>query len=126
MASNLRQYSNVCPFLAIWFTPGETKLHVRVATVNNVNEGIGASAKALPLNAKTNVRVEAVGNEVRLFFNNTRDSVATVSGDRYSGAANVYVSDPWYAPASASVASISMTSISEFSSTSSMCKSSDM
>ena len=67
------------------------------------------------MNAKTNVRFEAVGTEIRLFLNNTLDGFATVSGERYSGAATVFVSDPWYTPASALISSIKMTAISRTS-----------
>ena len=88
-----------------------------MATVNNVNDGIYASTKALPLNAKTSVRFEAVGRDLLLFLNNTLDSIATVSGDRYSGAATVYVSGPWGAPASARIASIKMSAITALTST---------
>ena len=88
-----------------------------MATVNNVNDGIYASTKALPLNAKTSVRFEAVGRDLLLFLNNTLDSVATVSGDRYGGAATVYVSDPWHPSASARIASIKMSAITALTST---------
>ncbi len=88
---------------------------MRVATTTNTNEGIGASTASLPLNATTNVRVEAFGRTLLLFFNNTFDSMVTVSADRIFGAATLYISNPWYAPALASISSIQMKSISSLS-----------
>jgi len=101
---------------AIWFAPGTTKLLVRVATSNDANEGITSSVRSLPLKAKTSVRVEAVGKEVRLFLNNTLDSRVSVSADRLYGKATAYVSDPWVTPAKASIASINLSSINSFTS----------
>ena len=101
--------------VAIWFVGGTTKLHVRVATTTNVNDGIWASISALPLNATTNVRVEAFGRDVFLFLNNSVDSMVTVSADRIFGEATLYVSDPWHSAAPASVGSIQMKSITGLS-----------
>ena len=86
-------------------------MHVRVATKSSGHEGIDASTGSLPLNATTNVRVEAFGRTLLLFFNNTFDSMVTVSADRISGAATLYISDPWHPPASASIGSYQMNSI---------------
>ena len=84
---------------------------MRVATATNGNDGIWASIASLPLNATTNVRVEAFGRDVLLYLNNTLDTKVTVSSDRISGAATLYISDPWYIPASASFGSYQMKSI---------------
>ena len=54
--------------LAIWFYPGSTRLYIRVATTANPDDGFDSTI-ALPLNAKTNVRFEAVGRELKLFLN---------------------------------------------------------
>ena len=93
---------------AIWFLPGTTKLLVRVATTANNNDGIESSVASLPLNEITNVRVEAFGRTVFLFLNNKLDSMKTLSADRISGAATLYISDPWYSPANADIGSIKM------------------
>ena len=103
--------------VAIWFVPGTTKLYVRVATTSNSDEGIGGSTSSLPINATTTVRVEAFGRDVLLYLNNTFDLKVTVSADRISGAATLYISDPWYTPASASIGSIQMKSISALTAT---------
>ncbi len=101
--------------VAIFFRPGSTRLAVRVATKNNVNEGIWASDRSLPVNATTSVRVEAFGRDVLLFLNNTFDSKVSVSADRVFGAATLHISNPWYTPALASISSIQMKSISSLS-----------
>ena len=91
---------------------------MRVATKSNWNDGIDSTG-SLPLNATTNVRVEAFGRALLLFFNNTFDSMVTVSADRISGAATLYISDPWYTPASASFGSYQMKSITALTATAS-------
>ena len=62
--------------------------------------------KALPLNSKTTVKVVAIGQDLKLFFNGTMDSSVRVSAPRISGDAYLYVSNPWYAPASATISPI--------------------
>ena len=94
-------------------------MHVIVSTTSNGNEGIGGSIGSLPLNATTNVRVEAFGRALLLFFNNTFDSMVTVSADRISGAATLYISDPWHYSAPASIGSIQMKSITALTATAS-------
>ena len=83
---------------------------MRVATTFNWNVGIDSTG-SLPLNATTNVRVEAFGRTLLLYFNNTFDSMVTVSADRISGAATLYISSPWNTPASAIIGSYQMKSI---------------
>jgi hypothetical protein len=80
---------------------------VRVATLTNVNAGIVASVRSLPLNTTTNVRVEAFGIEVLLFLNNSFDSMVTVSS-RVSGEATLFVPNPWSTAALATIGSIEM------------------
>ena len=84
---------------------------MRVATLNNVNAGIFASIVSLPLNATTNVRVEAVGREVFLFLNDSFDTMATVSADRIFGEATLFAPNPWSTAALATIGSIQMKSI---------------
>ena len=90
---------------------------MRVATATNRDDGIGSSIASLPLNAITNVRVEAFGRDVVLYLNNTLDAKVTVSADRIFGEATLYVSNPWYTPASASFGSYQMKSITALTAT---------
>ncbi len=96
--------------VAIWFVAGTTQLRVRVATSANVNDGIESSTASLPLNATTNVRLEALGRVVLLYLNNSYDSMVTVSADRIFGAATLSISDTWSPSASAHIGSIQMKS----------------
>jgi hypothetical protein len=98
--------------VAIWFDKDSTKLSIGLTTSTNMdNEGIADSKLSLPLNATTNVRVEAVGRNVSLFLNNSFDSMVTVSADRISGEAILYAPNPWSLPAVASIGSIQMKSL---------------
>ena len=87
-----------------------------MATTTYVNEGL-ESITNLPLQAKTNVRIEAVGKDIALFLNNTFEGNARVSADRISGDATVYVSDPWHPSASVNLGNIKMTEINGETST---------
>ena len=100
--------------VALFMDPGTTELSVRVASTVNTNATI--NAPALPLNQQTTVRVEAVGREVFVFYNSSLVAIKMVTGERISGNAKLYVSDPWYSPAKAKISTIQMTPISEFSS----------
>ncbi len=82
---------------------------MRVATTVNANEGITSSVKSLPLHATTNVRVQCINRNIKIFLNGTEDSSTTLGANRISGAAFLYVSDPWYPPALAHVEDIIMT-----------------
>ena len=66
----------------------------------------------MPPNEQTNVRVEAVGNEIAVFFNNSIVQFAALQGLRYSGEATVFKSSPWMVAAKASISPIQLASIS--------------
>ena len=68
------------------------------------------------MNELTNVRIEAVGRDVYIFYNNSLVTVMMFKGERISGTAYVMLSDPWHSPANAVISSISMVEIEEFSS----------
>ncbi len=81
---------------------------MRVATLDNVNDGIFASVRSLPLNATTNVRVEAFENEIFLFLNNSFDTMASLSTDILFGEATLFAPNPWSTAALATIGSIQM------------------
>lgn len=93
-------------------------MYVRVSTaIGTVNSEEGLSSFALlPLGQSTNVRVEAVGSELLLFLNNKLDTQVKIVGNRLSGNATLYVSNPWSTSALASIGSIQMTPISAITS----------
>ena len=87
-----------------------TKLRIFVATTLYPSQGISYSS-ALPLNSRTRVRIEAVGQYMMLFLNNTFDRMVAVNGTQYFGNANVLLSDPWAPSAKALISSIRMSSL---------------
>jgi hypothetical protein len=87
-----------CP--AIWFFPGDTRLHVRIGDVNDWNWGIDTNP--LPMHQKSSVRIECVGSSVTVSVNGNIWRV-TQPSRRPTGPAIVYGTNPWYAPANAYV-----------------------
>ena len=97
--------------VAIWFTPGTTKLYVRASTSVSWDEGI-ASSYSLPLNRKTSVRIEAVGKTLSLFLDGVLKDQTLLSGNRIFGKGRMYMSDPWYQPAKAAISNVNLYSAS--------------
>jgi hypothetical protein len=98
---------------AIWFWPNSLNLHIRFSTTDNHNDGLDIS-NPLPMNVNTIVRVEAIGNIVAVYFNNTLQGSAILKGSRIFGEALRYASDPWHAPAKVILENLDMQSISTF------------
>lgn len=78
------------------------------------------SENSLPLRATTNVRIEAIGREVRIILNGTIDSRIALSSDRFTitkPKPMLYVSSYTrvHKPAVANIGSIEMNQISTFS-----------
>lgn len=88
--------SSRCP--AIWFFPGDFRLHVRVGDTNDWNWGI--DTEAIPINQKSSFRLECKGNQVTVSIND-KVYTATQPTKRASGDAIVYCTDPWYTAANA-------------------------
>lgn len=78
----------------IWFWPGGTRFHVRIADTRDHNWGVD-SAQNIPLNSKSLFRLECRGRDVSLTVN---DKVfrATQPTSRYTGPLNVWLGCPWY------------------------------
>ena len=102
--------------IGVWFKKNTTELWVAFSTnltyPGTISEWAGG--KVLPLKSQTNIRIEAVGREVRIYFNNTNPTNKTLGGDRKFGNATLYVSDPWSFPAIASISPINLVSIQKF------------
>ena len=62
-----------------------TKLNVTVGGIGKPYQGIFMSYSELKIDATTNVRVEAIGRELRLYLNNQLDSVAFLAAPRVLG-----------------------------------------
>jgi hypothetical protein len=89
-----------CRSPAIWFFPGDTRLHVRIGDMNHLNWGVDTNP--LPMNQKSSVRIECVGSAVTVSVNGNIWRV-TQPSRRPTGQAIVYGTNPWYAPANAYV-----------------------
>ncbi len=76
--------------IGIWFWPGTTKLHVRTGTDVSWNAGVDPTA-TLPLNVATVVKIEAIGQTVRISFNNNEVASDVLPGTRLSGFAHLFV-----------------------------------
>ena len=105
---NFNTYLNL--FLALYFSPNSTLLRSFVSTTFKANEGFYGGVK-LPLNSKTQVRFEAVGQYLMMFLNNTLDRMMAVNGTRYFGNATLFISNPLIPSAAASISSIRLSSL---------------
>lgn len=93
-----------CP--AIWFWPGQSKLHVPIGDMANGNWYIDTNP--IPLNKKVNFKLICVGRSVSL----TVDGVTqnhTQPRARPSGKAIVWLSDPWHTAPNALVENLCYT-----------------
>jgi hypothetical protein len=98
-------------FLAIEVRAGTTKIGVSQKSMNDALTTKSQARESLPLNCATRVRVEAVGSDVAIFYNDTIAGFRTFGRERYSGEMKVE------APilASASISFIQLASISKIS-----------
>ena len=96
--------------IAFFFNRNSTDLLIYVSTTKSAAEGFYGGS-SLPLNGKTSVRLEAVGQYLMLFLNNTLDRMMAVNGTRVFGNASVLLSNPWFPSAEVSMSSIRMSSL---------------
>lgn len=82
---------------AIWLFPTDNRLHYRISTTANSNEG-GNSVGALPLNQWVQVAYVKTGNKLRLYLDGTLDSQATLTAPSVSNTGPLYIGkDPLWA-----------------------------
>jgi hypothetical protein len=75
-------------------------MSIRFSTTANGNDGIEPSAQ-VPIGSVTTVKIEAWGRLLQISMNSTVVARRELPADRIFGAANLYASDNWYAPANA-------------------------
>jgi len=97
--------SNGSRMPGIWFNPGATSLLIAFGGKDYLNY---LSTKPLPLNVKTRVVIEAIGNQVVVFFNDVYEAYAGFPSERTTGTAHLFVSDPWHPPAKAILGNVRM------------------
>ncbi|KAJ3268608.1 hypothetical protein HDV01_002546, partial [Terramyces sp. JEL0728] len=85
--------------LGIWFVPGTTQLYIRMGSSGAPNGGI--TSAALPINQTTAIEIQVIGQTAYLSCNGSISQIYVFSGDRPTGSAFFYMSDPWYVPANA-------------------------
>jgi hypothetical protein len=85
---------------AIWFFPGDTRLHVRIGDSRDLNWGIDTAR--IPINQDSRFRLVCFGNSVTITLNDTVIN-ATQPSRRFSGLGQFFLGDPWYAAANCQV-----------------------
>ena len=80
----------------IWLNPGNNRIHFRVSTTANYNEGTD-SATNLPDNTWSHVACVKAANKWRCYVNGVLDTEFTLSGTTIGNNSPLYVGDdPWY------------------------------
>lgn len=92
---------------AIWFFPGNLRLHVRVGDTRDGNWGIDSS-RALPLNTPTDFTLECNGSTVRVQIGSEIIN-ATQPNARPTGTATVFMSDSFYPAANCNITNFRFT-----------------
>jgi hypothetical protein len=85
---------------AIWFFPGNTRLHIRIGVQTDGNWGIDTDN--LPLNQESKVRIECVGNQVTVTVNE-RTYTGTQPSKRVTEQVTLFTSDRFYEAANCEV-----------------------
>ncbi|MER5942508.1 LamG-like jellyroll fold domain-containing protein [Streptomyces sp. NPDC001928] len=81
---------------AIWLTPGSNRLHARISTDNNWNEGLDTTAE-VPVGRWTHVTYVKNGAQLRLYLDGTLDRAVTLMGHTVANQGPLYIGkDPWY------------------------------
>jgi hypothetical protein len=90
---------------AIWFFPGDLRLHVRMGEHNDGNWGM--DIPGCQLNKESMFSLECKGKSVRITLDGKVFS-ATHPNWRYSGNVKVYGSNPWYINATADIKDVGL------------------
>merc|ERR1711939_843078 len=88
---------------AVWFYPGNLRLHIRDGSSANGNNGCDP-ADQLTQDEDTTVRLEIRGFSIQVFYNDElKCEAARVDGRSVHENARIWMADPWHAPARAVV-----------------------
>jgi hypothetical protein len=81
---------------AVWLHPDSNRVHARVSTTTDWNEGLD-SVTEVPVDRWTHVACVKAGAELRLFLGGQLDRSVTLEGQSVSNTGPLYVGkDPWY------------------------------
>ncbi len=86
--------------LALWFFPGNTRLHIRIGDNRDGNWGLDTDN--LPINQESKVRIECIGSQVTVTVN-SRTYTGSQPGQRYSGQLNLYTGDRFFEQANVEI-----------------------
>ncbi|MEM6632597.1 MAG: PA14 domain-containing protein, partial [Bacteroidota bacterium] len=94
--------SNSQRTFAMWMRPSDNRIHYRITTDANGNEG-GDSQTPLPVNQWSHIAYVKEGQSLKLYINGVVDHETTLAGSTISNNGNLYFGDtPWY-PAAVSM-----------------------
>jgi hypothetical protein len=85
--------------LAIWFFPGDTRLHVRISDVGDGNWGFNTDK--IPVKQESKVRLECIDNKVTLTVNS--QTYSAEQSNRFTGQVTFSTSDRFYEAANCEV-----------------------
>jgi len=81
---------------AVWFQPGNSRIHHRVSTASTWNDGHDTDA-ALDLNAWTMVTLVKQGNKLKTYLNGVLDIDSTLGSSSVGNTGTLYIGDdPWH------------------------------
>jgi hypothetical protein len=81
---------------AIWMRPEENRIHYRISTSANFNEG-GDSDRRLSIYTWTHICYVKTGNKLKLYINGVWDSEVVLAGTSISNQGPLYIGkDPWF------------------------------
>ncbi|KAI8897016.1 hypothetical protein BC833DRAFT_566137 [Globomyces pollinis-pini] len=89
----------------IWLYPKSTMIHIPQDAGTTINQH-RAPTKALLLNTPYHVKVRSVGSQVKVYLNDEWYYTHNIIGNKPSGAAHVFMADPWYAPANVQISNV--------------------
>ncbi|WP_055565380.1 LamG-like jellyroll fold domain-containing protein [Streptomyces atriruber] len=81
---------------ALWFNPGDNRLHARISTTADWNEGLDTTAQ-VPVGRWVHVAYVKSGNQLRLYLDGALDRSVTLQGRSVANQGPLYIGkDPWY------------------------------
>ncbi|KAJ2989827.1 hypothetical protein HDV02_004740, partial [Globomyces sp. JEL0801] len=86
----------------IWLYPKSTMIHVPQDAGTTINQHRNPT-KELALNKLYRVKVRSFGSQQKIYIDNVWYYTHNLIGNKPSGAAHVFMADPWYSPANVQI-----------------------
>ena len=87
---------------AVWFYPGNLRLHIRDGSTANGNDGCDPEEQ-LPIGEDTTVRLEVRANNLEVFYNDESKCIGARAERTTFANARVFMPDPWHDAADATI-----------------------